>query len=457
MLAFRETPYMSDRYLGFATSNLGRRLLDALGLPCPVPLERWQAGRLRPVEGALVLGGGPLARQVETFAARLTNECYGFNTDSLALPAWTAGLGPQIKALVFDASHLSDSDQLQQLRAFFQPLLRSLAPCAHVLILGRAAPPNSDVQACVTQRALEGFSRSLGKELRSGATANLLYVTPDTDLEGALRFFLSPKSAFVSGQTLHLGDCTDQVQDWTRPLAGRHALVTGAARGIGAAIAETLARDGAEVTLLDVPQAQSDLDALSARLGASALALDICAADAAAQLVQALPGGLDILVHNAGITRDKTLANMTPDYWDAVMAVNLKAPQALTQALLDADKLHDGARISLLASVSGIAGNRGQTNYAASKAGLIGLAHSWAPMLVSRGMSINAVAPGFIETHMTASMPMGLREAGRRLSSLGQGGQPQDVAEAIAWLSQPGSGAVNGQVLRVCGQALMGA
>ncbi|QXH50911.1 3-oxoacyl-ACP reductase [Pseudomonas fakonensis] len=449
---------MSDRYIGFANSTLGRRLVDALGLPRPVPLERWQAGRLRPVEGALVLGGGPLAREVEAIAPRLTGECYAFNDESLASPAWVAGLGPKLKALVFDASHLSDSDQLRQLREFFQPLLRSLAPCAHVVILGRP-PQGLSAQASITQHALEGFSRSLGKELRHGATANLLYVAEGAEqgLEGALRFFLSPKSAFVSGQVLHLGNCAIQVEDWTRPLAGRHALVTGAARGIGAAIAETLARDGASVTLLDVPQAQQDLDAIAARLGGRALALDICAGDAAAQLVEALPDGLDIVVHNAGITRDKTLANMTPDYWDAVLAVNLRAPQVLTQALLDAGKLHDAARITLLASVSGIAGNRGQANYAASKAGLIGLAQAWAPALAERGISINAIAPGFIETHMTAAMPMGLREAGRRLSSLGQGGLPQDVAEAIAWLSQPGSGAINGQVLRVCGQALMGA
>ncbi len=287
----------------------------------------------------------------------------------------------------------------------------------------------------------------------------LLYVGDGAEdqLEGALRFFLSPKSAYISGQVIRLAACDTPVHDWTRPLAGRKALVTGAARGIGASIAETLARDGAEVIVLDVPQAKADLEALAARLNARTVVLDICAEDAARQLIEHLPDGLDILVHNAGITRDKTLANMTPEYWDAVLAVNLKAAQVLTKALLDNDTLQNNARVVLLASISGIAGNRGQTNYAASKAGLIGLAQAWAPLLKERGISINAVAPGFIETQMTAHIPFALREAGRRMSSLGQGGLPQDVAEAVAWLSQPGSGAVSGQTLRVCGQSLLGA
>ncbi|MCY1390999.1 3-oxoacyl-[acyl-carrier-protein] reductase FabG [compost metagenome] len=261
----------------------------------------------------------------------------------------------------------------------------------------------------------------------------------------------------MSGQVIRLNPCSTPVSDWTRPLAGRKALVTGAARGIGAAIAETLARDGADVILLDVPAAKTDLEALAARLGGRSISLDICAEDAAAQLIEQLPDGLDIVVHNAGITRDKTLANMTPDFWDAVLAVNLNAPQVLTKALLDSGALHDNARVILLASISGIAGNRGQTNYAASKAGLIGLAQAWAPLLTERGISINAVAPGFIETQMTAHIPFGLREAGRRMSTLGQGGLPQDVAEAVAWLAQPGTGAYTGQALRVCGQSVLGA
>ncbi|MGE8097485.1 3-oxoacyl-ACP reductase [Pseudomonas fluorescens] len=450
---------MSDRYIDFANSALGHRLVGALGLPSPVRLERWEAGRLRPVDGALLIGGGPLSQNVSAFANKLTEQIYSYGPEPLLAQAWIPGHGPKLKAVVFDASDLMQTGQLKQLREFFQPLMKNLEHSAHLVIFGRAPETLSDPFAASAQRALEGFSRSLAKELRSGGTLQLLYVGAGAEgqLEGALRFFLSPKSAYVSGQVVRLNACDTQVQDWTRPLAGRTALVTGAARGIGASIAETLARDGAQVVLLDVPPAKTDLDALAARLGGHSITLDICAEDAAAQLIEQLPNGIDIVVHNAGITRDKTLANMTPEFWDAVLAVNLNAPQVLTKALLDSGALHDNGRVILLASISGIAGNRGQTNYAASKAGLIGLAQAWAPLLAARGISINAVAPGFIETRMTAQVPFTLREAGRRMSSLGQGGLPQDVAEAVVWLAQPGSGAVSGQALRVCGQSVLGA
>jgi len=449
----------SDRYIDFANSDIGRRLVGAVGLPAPARLERWQAGRMRPVEGSLLISSGPLADQVRGFAPRITDLLFSFGGDVAGDNPWVEGQGPKLKAVVFDASTLTRTEQLSQLRAFFQPILRSLDASAHIVILGKAPVALSDPLSASTQQAIEGFTRSLAKELRNGATAQLVQIDDGAEpqLEGALRFFLSPKSAYISGQVIRLSPYGETVQDWSRPLAGRKALVTGAARGIGASIAETLARDGAEVVLLDVPQAKSDLEALAARLGGQALVLDICAPDAAAQLSEHLPGGLDIVVHNAGITRDKTLANMTADFWDSVLNVNLNAPQVLTQALLDNGTLHDNARVILMASISGLAGNRGQTNYTTSKAGLIGLARAMAPSLKERGITINAVAPGFIETKMTADMPFAIREAGRRLSSLGQGGLPQDVAEAVAWLSQPGSGSVSGQVLRVCGQSVIGA
>lgn len=451
---------MSDRYLAFANSPAGRRLVSALGLPAPLRLERWQSGRNRAVDGALLLGGeGSLASAVAGFGKRLSDSLFASREGQFELPRWTAEHGPKLKALVFDASQLSRFEQLIELRDFFQPALKGLGQCPRVVILGRAPESLKDPIAASVQRALEGFSRSLGKEIRRGGNVQLLYVGKggEAQLEGALRFFLSPKSAYVSGQVLRLNACSEQVKDWTRPLAGKKALVTGASRGIGAAIAETLARDGAEVVLLDVPPAKQALDALAARLGGRGLALDICASDAAAQLVEALPDGIDILVHNAGITRDKTLAKMSDEFWNSVINVNLNAPQVLTQALLDAGKLHDNGRVVLIASISGIAGNLGQTNYAVSKAGVIGLAQAWAPTLAKRGISINAVAPGFIETQMTAAIPLTIREAGRRMNSMGQGGLPQDVAEAVAWFAQPGSGAATAQVLRVCGQSLLGA
>ncbi|MFC5697006.1 3-oxoacyl-ACP reductase [Pseudomonas sp. GCM10022186] len=451
---------MNDRYLTFANSNTGRRLVAALGLPAPVRLERWMAGRARPVDGALLIGGhGPLAEAASAVLNRLTDQNFAADEGRFGLPRWTLEHGPKLKALIFDASHITRFEQLIDLRDFFQPAMRGLDKCPKVVVLARTPESQEDLVAASVQRSLEGFTRSLGKEIRRGGNVQLVYVDQgaESQLEGALRFFLSPKSAYVSAQVLRLAACAEKVQDWTRPLAGKRALVTGASRGIGAAIAETLARDGAEVILLDVPQAKDALDGLAARLGGRGVTLDITAEDAASQLLEALPEGLDILVHNAGITRDKTLARMSDDFWNSVINVNLRAPQVLTQALLDAGKLHDNGRVVLIASISGIAGNRGQTNYAVSKAGVIGLAQNWAPTLAKRGISINAVAPGFIETQMTAAIPLTLREAGRRMNSMNQGGLPQDVAEAVAWFAQPGSGAITGQVMRACGQSLIGA
>jgi 3-oxoacyl-[acyl-carrier protein] reductase len=277
-----------------------------------------------------------------------------------------------------------------------------------------------------------------------------------------VRFFLSGRSAYVDGQQVTLSSAGGSAeQDAQRPLAGRVAVVTGAARGIGAAIARVLARDGAHVVAVDVPAAGQALAEVANEVGGTALQLDITAPDAASRLVGQLRerhGGVDVVVHNAGITRDKLLVNMDADRWNSVMAVNLQAQLDLTQALLDADGvLRPDARVVCVSSVSGIAGNRGQANYAASKAGVIGMVRAWAPTFGERGATINAVAPGFIVTEMTGTMPVGTREVGARLNSLQQGGLPVDVAETIAWLAQPASGGVNGQVVRVCGQSLLGA
>jgi 3-oxoacyl-[acyl-carrier protein] reductase len=140
-----------------------------------------------------------------------------------------------------------------------------------------------------------------------------------------------------------------------------------------------------------------------------------------------------------------------------VLDVNLSSQERINELLLGEDLIGEGGRIASVSSVSGIAGNRGQTNYATSKAGVIGMVRALAPVMRERGATVNAVAPGFIETKMTEAMPVGTREVGRRMNSLLQGGQPVDVAETIAWLISPASGGVNGNVVRVCGQQLLGA
>lgn len=306
---------------------------------------------------------------------------------------------------------------------------------------------------------MEGFTRSLGKEIGRGRTVNLVRLTDASAAESTLRFLLSPKSAYVSGQVIEVGaEAPDGPVDWALPLLGRTALVTGAARGIGAAVAETLARDGAHVVVLDVPQAEEDARRVAARLGGTALTLDITAADAGERIAAELPDGLDVLIHNAGITRDRRLVNMPAERWSSVLDVNLASVLRTTDALLAKGALRTGGRIVATASIAGLAGNAGQTNYGASKAGVAGLVRSLAPhALAEHGVTVNAVAPGFIETKMTAAVPLFLREAGRRMNSLAQGGLPVDVAETTAWLAHPASGAVNGQVVRVCGQSLLGA
>jgi 3-oxoacyl-[acyl-carrier protein] reductase len=173
--------------------------------------------------------------------------------------------------------------------------------------------------------------------------------------------------------------------------------------------------------------------------------------------IEAEVGPIEILVNNAGITRDKLLANMDDARWDAVVAVNLVAPLRLTEGLVGNGSIGAGGRVIGLSSMAGIAGNRGQTNYATTKAGMIGITEALAPALAQKGITINAVAPGFIETAMTAAIPLATREVGRRLNSLYQGGEPVDVAETIAYFASPASNAVTGNVIRVCGQAMLGA
>ncbi|MET7537887.1 3-oxoacyl-ACP reductase [Streptomyces sp. NPDC005507] len=437
---------MADRYLNFTGTAPGRFLTRRLGLPQPAQLHRWT-----PERPALA---GPLLH--------LTAGESGHTAELAGLLARTGAdvraAAERPAAIVLDATAVTGIATLAEVHAALHPVARSVAPSGRIVVLG-APLSRDDHHQAAAQQAIEGFARSLGKEIGHGRTVTLARVEgPVAAAESTLRFLLSPKSAYVSGQVIEVaaGDTTAPA-DWARPLAGRTALVTGAARGIGEAVAEVLARDGARLILLDVPSAQADLEALAARLDATALPLDITSPDAAERITDAVPA-LDTLVHNAGITRDRTLAKMPADRWATVLDVNLASVLTTTDALLKSGTLSRGGRIVATASIAGLAGNAGQTNYAASKAGIAGLTRSLAPKaLAEHGVTVNAVAPGFIETKMTAAVPLFIREAGRRMNSLGQGGLPVDVAETTAWLAYPASGAVNGQVVRVCGQSLLGA
>jgi 3-oxoacyl-[acyl-carrier protein] reductase len=469
---------MADLYQQLVNTPIGKIVAKQVGLPNPPRLERYQPGQ-PVISGPVLLGAAPgprLAPAVAGVLAAIGADAFTPMDDELRTAAADAALDAGIfnpetatsdqrfKALVFDATGIESSEQLVQAWAFLHSAIRRVMGSGRVLVLG-TAPEDCPVPAqAIAQRALEGLVRAVGKEVKRGATAQLLYVQPGAEdgLESTLRFFLSTRSAFVSGQVVRIGPAAAAHErlDWDSPLAGKVALVTGAARGIGAAIAEVLARDGAHVVGLDVPAMSEELTAGMAAIGGSVLATDITSEQAPAEIANHLlefHDGVDVVVHNAGVTRDKTLGRMTEDLWSMVIAINLTAPQRIDRELFERQAVRANGRIVCVSSISGIAGNAGQTNYSTSKAGVIGIVQEWAPALRERGVTINAVAPGFIETQMTAAMPIAIREAGRRMNSLSQGGLPVDVAETIAWYANPASAGVTGNVVRVCGQSLIGA
>ncbi|KWV33720.1 3-oxoacyl-ACP reductase [Micromonospora rifamycinica] len=458
---------MTDRYASFVRSGAGRALVKRLGLPDPPRLRRHTPGEpLLPGPALLgAAGGSRLAVQVGRILLDAGVELR--DTPASSTPDPTTGRLPGNGALVYDATGITDSTGLRQLYDFFHPQARSVLPSGRVIVLGTPPAGCGSPREATAQRSLEGLVRSIGKEFGRGVTAQLVYVTPDgdagtaTSLEATLRFLLSGRSAYVSGQVVRVGTGTATAPaDWNRPLAGQVVLVTGAARGIGAAVARVLSRDGAQVVALDVPAAGDALAAVVNEIGGTAVQLDLTGADAPARLADHLAdrhGRVDVVVHNAGITRDRTLGRMDADRWDAVLDVNLSSQERINDVLLERELIPAGGRLVAVSSIAGIAGNRGQTNYATSKAGVIGLVDALAPALAGRGISVNAVAPGFIETRLTARVPLVIREAGRRMNSMAQGGLPVDVAETIGWLAWPASGAVSGNVVRVCGQSLLGA
>jgi 3-oxoacyl-[acyl-carrier protein] reductase len=449
-----------DRFLELTNHPVGRTAARRAGLPTPPKLRRYEPGQPL-VDGPVLVGAAPGGRTEGSVSALLDSVGGDLRTRA------EGGVDEPFVALVFDATGIGASAELRALYDFYHPVARSLAANGRVIVLGTPPEDCEEPAQAIAQRALEGFVRSLAKEISPGATAQIVYVAPGAEgaAESTLRFFLSSKSAYVSGQPVRVGRPAEGDDggpaDPERPLAERVAVVTGASRGIGEAIARVLARDGAHVIALDVPAQGEALSQVANSVGGEALQLDVTADDAPAELaehVRRRHGGLDVMVHNAGITRDKTLARMDEGQWDSVVAVNLTGQERLNDALLSDDGvLRPRGRIVSVSSVGGIAGNRGQTNYAASKAGIIGMVQAFAPVVARRPATVNAVAPGFIETEMTEAMPFFTREGGRRINAMYQGGTPTDVAETIAWLASPGSGGVNGEVVRVCGQSMLGA
>ena len=490
---------MNDFLLELGQNATARKVIKGLGLPLPMPqkLRRargpWAARPLQ--DDDVIVGAAPGGALLSTIATTLATaganpfvfgdragldafqavgEAYGRPAQHLDLEvlANEGGKPPKPRALVFDATGVQSPSDLRAVYDFFHPLIRSIKRCGRAVVLGRPPAAQSTPEAAAAQAALEGFVRSVAKEVgKHGSTAQLLYVEDGAEARAAdvLRFALSARSAFMTGQPLHITSRaksgaddvgTDQAPAWVGSLEGKVVLLTGAARGIGAATARLLADEGAHVVCLDRPQDDALVSQVARDIGGSTLLADVSDPASPRRIADALKerhGGVDVVIHNAGITRDKTLARMKPEKWDQTLDINLDAVLRITKTLLDDGVLRDGGRIICLSSVAGIAGNMGQTNYAASKAGVIGFVRQQAAALETRGVTVNAIAPGFIETRLTAAIPVVIREAGRRLSALGQGGLPRDIGDVLTFLSTPLSQGLTGNIIRVCGGALIGA
>ncbi len=245
-------------------------------------------------------------------------------------------------------------------------------------------------------------------------------------------------------------------------LENRTALVTGAARGIGKAIAESLAERGANIVVVDlaIEAAEETAQEIAEKTGREVLALEADVSDNAsvkAMVKKALEkfGKIDVLVNNAGITRDGLLMRMKEKDWDLVLDINLKGAFNCVQALIRPMMKTRYGRIINITSVSGIVGQAGQTNYSSSKAGLIGFTKALAKEVGSRGITVNAVAPGFIETVLTEDLPEEIRDFSMKLTPMGRFGKPEDIANAVAFLATEESSFITGVTLQVDGGMVM--
>jgi 3-oxoacyl-[acyl-carrier protein] reductase len=479
---FQKSATSGDVYQNVVNHPWAQPLVKALNLPVPVKLKRQKQASEEFIRGKVLFGAANNGTKTESAitqsalsvlsksSAKLyfikdKNQQDLMNASKSAPLKVLADTTQKHSALIYDATSIQTPEDLSALYEFYHNAINRLTDHSRIILLGLKPSSCKSPSQASAMKALEGFTRSCAKEIGGkAATANLIQLEPESEhlLESPLRYLLSARSAFVTGQTLEVSKVSgsNETINWRQPLLDKVALITGASRGIGKAIAETLARDGAKVILLDIEPCKSDLEALARRLGGHAVIADVSDKKGLKRLIkdiQACSRTIDILVNNAGITRDKTLARMDSKRWNSVIDINLSAVQRITEALVDEKVLKVGGRVICISSINGIAGCFGQTNYSASKSGVIGYVEAMDKVLARRKITINAIAPGFIETQMTQAIPFLNREIGRRISSLSQGGQPEDVAEAVSMFANPASSGLRANTLRVCGQNLVGA
>lgn len=368
----------------------------------------------------------------------------------------------KIDGLLVSCVGMETIEDLEDLYTTIKNTSSKINANGRIVIVSRV--DDTSVLSYAVQKSIDGFARALSKEIggKKGVTVNLLKITNKNimpyEVVNAATFFLSDKSSFITGQVVELNNAYGaEFSTPAKLLQDKVAIVTGGARGIGAATAKVLHREGAKVIIVDVPSAKDDAEKLAQELNGDVILEDITDTKATTLIQKNIltkHNGLDILINNAGITRDKTIAKMSIDQWRSVLNVNLKAMINLTETFIK-EGFNNKAKVVGLSSISGIAGNVGQTNYSLTKAGVIGFTQAIAAN--HENIFANAVAPGFIETKMTENLPFFVKEGGRRLSTLKQGGLPEDVAELIGFLASPLSDAINGQCIRVCGGSMIGA
>lgn len=434
--------------------SVTNKVFSLLGFPKPVPLKRYNGHNNLP-NNVLVLS---VAQQHNSTIHQLltklelkllVNEDHKLTEKS-------------VESVVIDATDYQDETSYQTIYELTRHNLKYLNTNTRIVLITRAESLN--IEENTFSQALIGFGKSLAKEVgRKGCTVNIIAINKEQITEdpnaliGPLSFLLSAKSTFVSGQVFSINNDNTAIE----PIINKQkvAVVTGAGQGIGAAIAEKLSEDGYLIIGIDIEPMKAVLTSSMAKIKGETFILDVSDTSAGEQLVQLAQkyNGFDVIVHNAGITRDKTLRKMSEQWWQQTLDINLLSVMRINKALLNCNSINSGGRIVCLSSMNGIAGQGGQTNYACSKAGIIGYVASISAELSTRSITINAVAPGFIETEMTRKMPFMPREMGRRMSALNQGGLPIDVAETIAFFAHDNAYAISGQTIRVCGLNIIGA